>query len=172
MSNGKPVSESRVEIAQLMMPQHANPMGNVHGGDIVRLVDQAAYTAAARHTHKNTVTAGIDRMEFLSPVYVGNVVFLKASVNYVSRTSLEVGVRVEAECLTTGVRTHTATAFVTFVALDENDRPAPVPPIIPETDQDKRRFDEGKRRHKERVRHRREKQQETIPRPDTLPKTS
>jgi len=175
MNDGKPVSESRVEIAQLMMPQHANPMGNVHGGDIVRLVDQAAYTAAARHTHRNTVTAAIDRMEFLSPVYVGNVVFLKASVNYVSHTSLEVGVRVEAECLTTGVRTHTATAFVTFVALDEKDRPAPVPPIIPETEQDKRRFDEGKRRHEERVRHlasRREEEQQRIPRPDTMPKTS
>jgi len=171
MSGGKPVSESRVEIAQLMMPQHANLMGNVHGGDIVRLVDQAAYTAAARHTHRNTVTAGIDRMEFLSPVYVGNVVFLKASVNYVSTTSLEVGVRVEAECLSTGVRTHTATAFLTFVALDENDRPVAVSPIVPETDKDRRRFEEGKQRYEERMRHiasQRKERQEWIPRPEKM----
>ena len=147
----KPVKDSQVEMAQLMMPQHANPSGNIHGGDIVRLVDQVAYTAAARHAHVNVVTASIDRMDFKSPVYVGNVVFLKASVNYVSNTSMEIGVRVEAECLETGIRTHTATAFLTFVALDKNDKPMKIPGLLPETEEEKRRFEEGKGRAVDRV---------------------
>jgi acyl-CoA hydrolase len=165
------VGKSRVEIAQLMMPQHANPSGNVHGGDIMRLVDQAGYTAAARHAHTNVVTAGIDRLDFLSSVYVGNVVFLKASVNYVSRSSMEVGVRVEAECLETGVRTHTATAFLTFVALDEKDEPTAVPRLVPETDVEKRRFEDGRRRREERLLKMKDKEESAvtrIPRPKKI----
>jgi len=147
----KTVSQSRVEIAQLMQPQDANIYGNVHGGTIMRLIDNAGSIAAFRHAHRNIVTASVDRLDFLSPVYIGNLVILKASVNYVSRTSMEVGVRVEAECLQTGARAHCASAFLTFVALDEADKPCAVPKIIPESEEEKRRYAAGQKRHEERI---------------------
>ncbi|NVM37772.1 MAG: acyl-CoA thioesterase [Candidatus Lokiarchaeota archaeon] len=134
----KRVSESRVEIAQIMYPEHANPAGNVHGGHILKLVDQAAAIAGARHTHHNVVTASVDRMDFISPVYIGNLVFAKASINYTGRTSMEIGVRVEAECLRTGIHTHVGSAYLTFVALDDNDKPVEIPQIIPESEEQKR----------------------------------
>ena len=147
----KTVADSRVEIAQVMYPEHANPAGNVHGGYILKLVDQAAAIVASRHTHQNVVTASVDRMDFISPVFVGNLVFAQASLNYVSRTSMEIGVRIEAECLTTGTRTHVGSAYLTFVALNDDDKPIEVNVLIPETADEKRRFEEGKKRRETRI---------------------
>lgn len=147
----KKVSESRIEIVQIMYPEHANPAGNVHGGHILKLVDQAAAIAGARHTHCNVVTASVDRMDFISPVFIGNVVFAKASINYTGKTSMEIGVRIEAECLKTGTHTHVGSAYLTFVALDEDDKPIEIPQIIPETDEEKRRYEDAKKRRELRL---------------------
>lgn len=161
MKNRK-VSDSRVEIAQVMYPEHANPAGNVHGGYILKIVDQAAAIAGARHTHQNVVTASVDRMDFISPVYIGNLVFAKASINYTGKTSMEIGVRVEAECIRTGTHTHVGSAYLTFVALDDNDKPTEIPQIIPETEEEKRRYMEAQNRRELRLKqakkHRHEQQ--------------
>ena len=149
--HSRTVSESKVEIAQVMMPEHTNPAGNVHGGNILKIVDQAGAIVAARHTHRNVVTASLDKMNFISPAYVGNVLFFKASINYVSNTSMEVGVRVEAECLTTGTHTHIGSAYLTYVALDKDDKPVSVPKLILETEEENRRYEEGKKRRELRL---------------------
>ena len=159
----KKVSDSKVEIAQVMMPEHSNASGNVHGGYILKLVDQAGAIVAARHAHSNIVTASLDRMDFISPVYVGNLVFAKASCNFVSNTSMEIGVRVEAECLRTGTHTHVGSAYLTFVALDKEDKPTMVPKLILETDDDKRRFEEAKKRRE--IRLQQVKKHKHIPQP-------
>lgn len=142
----KPVSFSRLVLAQVMTPQDANYAGNVHGGNIMKLADTAAGVVAIRHSGRNCVTATVDRFDFHAPVYVGNLVTLKASLNYVGRTSMEIGVRVEAEDLRTGRRTHTNSCYITMVALDENGKPAEVPRLVPETDEDLRRQEEASRR--------------------------
>ena len=149
----KPVSASKVEIAQLMQPPDANLFGNVHGGTIMKLIDNAGSIAAFRHAHRNVVSASVDRLDFLSPVYIGNLVVLYASVNYVGRSSMEVGVRVEAECLQTGSRVHCASGFLTFVALDERGNPCEIPPVIPETDVEQRRYSDAQERRKARAHH-------------------
>ena len=167
----KTVSQSKVEIAQVMMPEHANPAGNVHGGNLLKLVDQAGAIVAARHTHSNVVTASVDRFDFISPAYIGNLVFIKASLNYVSRTSMEIGVRVEAECLTTGIHTHIGSAYLTFVALGKDDKPTEVPGLILETETEKRRNEEAKKRREIRLqlaKPRRHRQQANIIRPEKL----
>jgi uncharacterized protein (TIGR00369 family) len=143
---GKRVQDSSVIIAQVMNPHEANPAGNVHGGVIMKLIDTAAAVVASRHARTNTVTASIDRLDFHHPVFVGDLVFFKASLNMVGRTSLEVGVRVEAENLISGAVTHTASAYLTYVALDGEGRPIPVPPLISETGEEIRRNREAKRR--------------------------
>lgn len=160
---GKKVSESKVEIAQIMYPEHANPAGNVHGGYILKLVDQAAAIAGARHTHCNVVTASVDRMDFISPVYIGNVVFAKASINFTGNTSMEIGVRIEAECLRTGTHTHVGSAYLTFVALDDNDNPTTIPPILPENEEEKRRYNEAKSRRDLRLKQAKKYRAETQP---------
>jgi len=149
--DNKKISDSKVQIAQVMMPEHSNAAGNVHGGYILKLVDQASAIVAARHTHQNCVTASVDRMDFISPVYIGNLVFAMASINYTGKTSMEIGVRIEAECLKTGTHTHVGSAYLTFVALGENDKPVEIPQIIPETDEEKRRYDEAKKRREIRL---------------------
>ena len=167
----KTVAESRVELAQIMYPEHANPAGNVHGGYILKLIDQAAAIVAARHTHSNVVTASVDRMDFISPAYIGNIVFAKASLNYVGRTSMEVGVRIEAECLKTGRHTHIGSAYLTFVALDGEDRPFEIPKLILETEEEKRRFAEAKERRLKRLKSSRTARDEPHPcivRPEKL----
>jgi len=167
----KTVSQSKVEIAQVMMPEHANPAGNVHGGNLLKLVDQAGAIVAARHTHTNVVTASVDRFDFISPAYIGNLVFIKASMNYVSKTSMEIGVRVEAECLKTGTHTHIGSAYLTFVALGKGDKPTEVPGLISETVREKRRFEEAKKRREIRLQHakpHRHRQQASIIRPEKL----
>jgi len=136
---GKGVSESSVVMAQLMSQQDINTAGNVHGGVIMKLIDTAAGVAAARHSRRNAVTASIDRLDFHHPAYVGDVLSLKASLNYVGRTSMEVGVLVEAENPRTGERHHVASAYLTFVSLGEDGKPCPLPPLILETDEEKRR---------------------------------
>ncbi len=148
---GKSASESSVELAQMMYPEHANPSGNVHGGHILKLVDQAAAIVAARHTHLNVVTASLDRMDFIAPAYVGNLVFAKASLNFTGRTSMEIGVRIEAECLKCGTVSHIGSAYLTIVALDENDKPTEIAPITPQSEEEKRRFEEAKTRREQRL---------------------
>jgi acyl-CoA hydrolase len=151
--DGKTVAETKVEVAQLMQPQDANLYGNVHGGTIMKLIDNAGSIVAFRHAHTNIVTASVDRIDFYSPVYVGNLIILKASVNYVGHSSMEVGVRVEAECLQTGNRVHCASAFLTFVALDGKGNPTEVPPLILETADDQRRWNMAQERREGRLTH-------------------
>jgi acyl-CoA hydrolase len=150
MDREKTVSESRVEMAQAMFPVDANQAGNVFGGTIMKLIDTAAGIAAHRHCRTNVVTASMDRLDFHQPVFIGELVVLRASINYVGKTSMEVGVRVEAENLTTGEVRHTNSAYLTMVSLDENRKPAPVPKVEPQTKDEKRRFQEGKLRAQQR----------------------
>jgi acyl-CoA hydrolase len=138
-------------MAQMMMPSHANPAGNVHGGTIMKMIDDAAGVVAIRHARANIVPASIDRLDFHAPVYVGNLVTLRAAANCVGRTSMEIGVRVEAEDLKTGEVRHTASAYLTFVALDEEGRPKGIPTLEPETDEDRRRFREALERRRIRL---------------------
>lgn len=135
----KRVSESAVATSQVMMPQDANPSGNVHGGVIMKLIDTAGGVVARRHTRCNIVTASIDRLDFHHPVYIGDLLTLKASINLVGRTSIEIGVRAEAEDLLTGQIHHTASAYLTFVALNTDGRPIEVPGLIFETEEEIRR---------------------------------
>jgi len=137
---GKKVSESAVLTAQLMSPQDANAAGNVHGGVIMKLIDDAGGAVAYRHARSNVVTASIDRLSFHHPVFVGDLVTFKASINMAGRTSMDIGVRVEAENLITGEVRHTASAYLTYVALDTNLKPNPVAPLILETEEQERRF--------------------------------
>jgi acyl-CoA hydrolase len=137
-------------MAQVMLPPDANPSGNVHGGTIMKLIDTAAGIVATRHCRTNVVTASMDRLDFHEPVFIGELVILRASVNYAGNTSLEVGVRVEAEDLLTGNIRHTNSAYLTMVALDENRKPTRVPEVFPGTEQQERRFQEGKERARRR----------------------
>ncbi len=148
---GKRVRDSSVVMAQMMIPQDANPAGNVHGGAVVKLIDESAGVVAARHARSNVVTASIDRMEFHTPVFVGDLLTVTAGLNLVGRTSMEIGVRVEAENLITGEVRHAATAYLTYVALDTQGRPRTVPPLILETGEEKRRNQEAARRRETRL---------------------
>ena len=134
-----------------MMPMDANVVGNVFGGTILRLIDEVASIVAFKHARSNVVTASIDRMDFLAPVFIGDLLRLIASINYVHRTSMEIGVRVEAENPLTGQVRHTGTCYLTCVALDKNGRPCPVPPLIPETNEEKRRCAEAEIRRETRL---------------------
>jgi uncharacterized protein (TIGR00369 family) len=148
---GKRVSESSVILAQQMNPQDANPTGNVHGGVIMKLIDTSAGVVATKHARANTVTASIDRLDFHNPVYVGNLLTLKASLDMVGKTSMEIGVRVESEDLITGKIRHTASAYLTFVALDKKGKPMLLPPLVLETREQKRRNREAMARKKARL---------------------
>ena len=136
---GKKVSDSALLMAQLMTPQDANPAGNVHGGVIMKLIDNAGGAAAYRHARSNVVTVSIDRLSFHHPVFVGDLVTCKASLNMAGSTSMEVGVRVEAENLITGEVRHTASAYLTYVALNADSKPKVVAPLILESEADERR---------------------------------
>ncbi len=149
---GKTVRESRVALSHVMLPQDANIAGNVHGGVIMKHIDTAAGLVAARHARSNCVTASIDRLDFHHPVFVGNLLTLRASINFVGRTSMEVGVRAETEDVITGRIRHTASAYLTFVALDGNRRPKEVPPLILESQDEIRRNREAKARRETRLR--------------------
>jgi acyl-CoA hydrolase len=134
------VSASRTTLSQIMLPEDANPDANVHGGTIMKIADSAAGVAATRHCRSRVVTARLDGMDFVAPVYVGNVVTVLASVNFAGRTSMEVGVRVTAENPRTGEVRHVASAYFVYVSLDDEGKPQFVPPLIPETDDDLRRM--------------------------------
>ena len=148
---GKKVSESAVVMAQVMNPQDANPAGNVHGGVIMKLIDSAAGAVGARHARGNVVTASIDRLDFHHPVYIGDLLTLRASLNMVGRTSMEVGVRVEAETLGTGEKRHTSSAYLTMVALDKGGKPLELPPLALESDGEIRRNNEARARRQMRL---------------------
>lgn len=154
MGNAKPVSASQVIMTQLVLPSHTNALGSIFGGTIMSWIDIAAAIAAQRHSSKEVVTASMDSLSFIAPVYKGWVVNLKASVNFTSRTSMEVGVRVEAENPKTGEVFHTASAYTTFVALGSNGKPTAVPELILETDDEKRRFAAAQRRREQRLKNR------------------
>ncbi len=147
---GKTPKESSVETRYLIMPHHANPQGTAFGGVIMSWIDIVAGMAAQRHAGREVVTASIDSLSFREPVRIGDHVTLRASVNYVSRTSMEVGVQVTRENPYNGKQTRATTAHLTFVALDENKKPTPVPPIIPETTIEKKRFRNAELRVKSR----------------------
>jgi acyl-CoA hydrolase len=148
---GKRVRDSSVVTAQMMIPQDANPAGNVHGGVVVKIIDEAAGVVAARHARSNVVTVAIDRLDLHTPVLVGDLLFFKASLNYVGTTSMEIGVRVEAENLMTGEVRHAASAYLTYVALDGKGHPREVPPLILETGEERQRHDKAKARREMRL---------------------
>ena len=147
-SKGKRSSESEMTTARLMMPTDANVLGNVFGGSIMKCMDEVAGIVAYRHAGKNVVTASIERMNFFAPVYVGNLLILKANVNYVGTTSMEIGVRIEAQDPLSQKGTHTGSCYLTYVALDEKGKPTPIPPLIVTTPTEKRRFREALARRK------------------------
>ncbi|HTX35161.1 MAG TPA: acyl-CoA thioesterase [Bryobacteraceae bacterium] len=147
MEPAKTVHESISEYAEFALPNDANGLGNVLGGKVMHLVDLAAAMAAIRHARKPVVTASVDSLQFLHPVRIGQLIILRSSVNRVFRTSMEVGVHVQTENLMTGHRLHTCSAYLTFVALDENGKSTPIPPVIPETEDEQRRYRQaGERR--------------------------
>jgi uncharacterized protein (TIGR00369 family) len=148
---GKSVRESAVVMAQVMGPQDINNAGNVHGGVVMKLIDTAAGVVAIKHAHNNAVTASIDRLDFHYPVFAGDLVTFKASLNLVGRTSMEIGVRVETENLFTGEVRHTSSAYLTYVCLDKAGRPMVLPPLILETDEEKRRNREAMARREVRL---------------------
>jgi acyl-CoA hydrolase len=149
---GKPVSASRSEMAELVLPAQTNALGKLLGGHVMHLVDIAAAMAASRHSNSYVVTASVDYIDFRNPVNLGELVILKSQVNRVFRTSMEIGVEVYSEQILTGERKHTTTAYVTFVALDEKThRPRPVPPLIVESPEEERRFEEAGERRKIRL---------------------
>lgn len=148
---GKTVKESSVTVSYVTLPQDANRAGNVHGGVVMKQIDNAAGLVATRHARSNCVTASVDRLDFFYPVFIGNLLIMKASINIVGRTSMEVGVRAEAEDPLTGEVHHTASAYLTFVALDDDGHPKEVPPLILETEDDKRRNLEAVRRRELRL---------------------
>lgn len=133
------VKESQHETSEIMMPGHANNLGHVFGGVVLAMMDKTAAVAAIRHARASCVTASIDRVDFREPIHLGDLVVMKASVNFVGRTSMEIGIRVEAEDLQTGRRRHTNSCYMTFVAVDRNGRPLEVPELKPETPDEIRR---------------------------------
>jgi acyl-CoA hydrolase len=147
----KTPAESRVEMTELVMPGQTNAPGILFGGVVLAWMDVAAGVAAIRHSGGATVTASIDRVDFLQPIRLGDIVVLRAQVNWTGRTSMEIGVRVDTEHPKTGERRYTTKAYLTFVAVDDNGRPRPVPPITPETDEEKRRFEDAQKRRETRV---------------------
>jgi acyl-CoA hydrolase len=147
----KTVKESQHETSEIMMPGHANNLGHVFGGVVLGLMDKTAAVAAIRHARASCVTASIDRVDFREPIHLGDLVVLKASVNYVGRTSMEIGVRVEAEDLQTGLRRHTNSCYLTFVAVDRNGRPIEVPDLRPETPDEMRRYQAAVERRRRRL---------------------
>jgi acyl-CoA hydrolase len=138
-----------------MMPEHANNMGHVFGGVVLSMMDKAAGVAAFRHCRTTVVTASIDHVNFREPIHPGDLVVMKASVNFAGSTSMEIGVRVEAEELLTGRRRHTNSCYLTFVAVDRNGRPIEVPELRPETEEEVRRFEAAMERRRRRTEERR-----------------
>jgi len=146
----RPPSHSVSTVSELMMPGDVNNLGHVFGGVVLSMVDRVAAVAAMRHAGRPSVTVSIDRVDFKEPIYAGELVTCRARVNYVGTTSMEIGVEVVAEDLLSGEKRHTNTCFLTFVAIDEDDRPVPVRPLALESEEDRRRYREGERRREAR----------------------
>jgi len=147
----KKVSESVVTMTELVLPHHTNQLGNLLGGELMHWIDICAALSAAKHSQHVCVTASVDKIDFHHPIKLGNVITLTASVNRAFRTSLEVGVEVFAESLTEGIKVHTNSAYLTFVSVDENGKPIETFEIVPETNEEKRRFEEALKRRENRL---------------------
>lgn len=145
-NEAKTVANSAVEMRQLVMPNHTNPQNSIFGGVVMSWIDMAAAMVAERHSGRPVVTVHIDDISFKAPIKIGDHVLIKASLNYVGKTSMLIGVKVLAENPFTGITRHTTTAYLVFVALDDIGRPLQVNPVIPETEEEKRRFEEGRDR--------------------------
>jgi acyl-CoA hydrolase len=148
-------NESETVMSELMMPHHANVMGNVFGGVILSLVDHVAAVCAIRHSRKQCVTVSVDKVDFREPIHVGELITAMARVNFAGRTSMEVGVKIVAENVISGEQRHTNSCYVTYVALDDTGQPTPVPPVVPKTADEKRRYDRAAQRRATRVMDRR-----------------
>lgn len=148
---GKTVRQSQAEYSELALPNDANTLGNLLGGKVMHLVDLAGAISAIRHARTAVVTASVDHMNFIHPIHIGQLIRLQASVNRVFQTSMEVGVKVLVEDLITGVLKHTSSAYLTFVALDEHGSRVPIPPVIPETEEECRRYEAAGRRREYRL---------------------
>ena len=150
----KSPDETRAQVIVRMFPSDANPAGNVFGGEILKHIDMVAGIVAQRHAQSNAVTVSMDSVNFLKPVYVGNVLKFDARINYVHKSSMEIEVSVEAENIESGQETVAARAFVTFVALGKDGRPTLVPKLLLKTDNDRKKFEEGKQRMEQRIKSR------------------
>jgi acyl-CoA hydrolase len=147
----KPMRLSRIQLAQMMQPEHANRMGNVHGGWIMKLVDEAGGLAATRHAAHRTVTVAIDQMVFRQPIHIDDLVLLNAEVTYAGHTSMEVEVNVIAESPITGLQRHTNTAYLVYVAIDDDEKPTQIPPLLAETPEEQSRMDAARQRQHRRL---------------------
>jgi uncharacterized protein (TIGR00369 family) len=147
----KPMRNSRIQLAQLMQPEHANNQGNVHGGWIMKLADEAGALASTRHAAHRTVTVAIDRMVFRQPIHIGDLVLFNAEVTYAGRTSMEVEIDVIAENPITGKQTHTNAAYIVYVAIDEKGHPTRIPPLLAETAEEQTRMDAARLRQQQRL---------------------
>ena len=147
----KYVKDSYVIMHELILPNDTNNLDTVFGGKVMQYMDLCAAMSAYKFARTAVVTASVDRLDFLAPARVGDMLILKSSVNYSHNSSMEVGVHIDAENVKTGKRRHTASAYLTFVSLDSNGKPQKVDDIIPESDNEKRRYNEGKERHLERM---------------------
>jgi acyl-CoA hydrolase len=142
----RPVRESQSEMAEVVLPNDANPLGNLLGGRLMHLIDLAGALACHRHARSYVVTASMDHLDFLAPVHVGDLLILRSSVNRAFNTSMEVGVKVWVENYISGSQRHVSSAYLTFVAVDRHGRHISVPPVIPETEEEKRRYEDAGRR--------------------------
>jgi acyl-CoA hydrolase len=149
----KSVRDSQVEMVQSVFPNDANPLGNIFGGRVMEFIDIIGSISAMRHARNRVVTASMDQLNFKNPVQVGEILILRASVNFVANTSMEVGVKVMAENPLTEEQRHTSSAYLTYVAVSAKGKPAPVPQIVPETEEEKRRFREAQERRRRRLLH-------------------
>ena len=150
----KPIGASRVTLSQLMHPEHTNLLGNVHGGWIMKLVDEAGALACMRHSQRKVVTVTIDSMDFRQPIRIGDLVILTAEVSYTGRTSMEASVEVHAENPITGEQMHTNTAYLVYVALDDAGRPTPVPSLVAENEAEQQKLDQARKRQQRRLQER------------------
>lgn len=147
----KPMHASRIQLAQMMMPEHANTHGNVHGGWIMKLVDEAGALASTRHAAHRTVTVAIDQMVFRHPIHIGDLVLFNAEVTYAGRTSMEVEVNVIAENPISSEQIHTNAAYLVYVAIDDDGKPTQIPPLVAETPEEQSRMDAALERHQRRL---------------------
>ncbi len=150
----RPVKTSQVEMTQIVLPNDTNTLGNMRGGSLMHWIDIAAAIAGARHSNKVVVTASVDELNFLHPIRIGEIVILKASVNRVFSTSMEIGVKVFSQTIKTGALEHANSAYLTFVALDDDGNPVRVPQVAPEDEDELRRYREAQERRERRLKHR------------------